>query len=321
MPPKYFVPELASPLKRLKYRLIDHRRPLPKAPDRVQIQTVSGCNANCVFCPNKKTEIEIPMGKRMDWGLYRSIVQQATEAGVRRISPYLMNEPLLDTEMPERVKVITENKRFPNQFSRINSHGAMCNERMAKGLLDAGLDQIHFSVQGIDPAIYEKIMGLKLEVVVRNIERMLEFKHQGNYHTEIDVIMLETVEVIPQKKKVKKFWRKRGIDAVRFNKLENRGHHDKIQSDAIAVRDLEPFDWCKRMFDQMYILFDGRAVQCCADWEQSSVMGDLSKNRLVDVWMNPRYKDYRRRFLDGEVKGMLCDGCTKDKGDDDYDGD
>ncbi|GAB4317947.1 MAG: hypothetical protein Kow0059_11130 [Candidatus Sumerlaeia bacterium] len=41
-------------------------------------------------------------------------------------------------------------------------------------------------------------------------------------------------------------------------------------------------------------------------------MGDLTRERLADVWMGPRYTDYRRRFLSGNVKGMLCDGCTKD---------
>ena len=77
MPPKYYVPQLEpNLLRRLKMRHIDRREPLPEAPKAVQIQTVSGCNADCVFCPNKKTELEIPLGKKMDWGRYRSIIDQ-----------------------------------------------------------------------------------------------------------------------------------------------------------------------------------------------------------------------------------------------------
>jgi hypothetical protein len=66
------------------------------------------------------------------------------------------------------------------------------------------------------------------------------------------------------------------------------------------------------MFDQLYVLHDGRVVQCCADWEQTSILGDLTKQRLADVWRGDAYTDHRRRFLEGRVAGMLCDGCTKD---------
>ena len=58
--------------------------------------------------------------------------------------------------------------------------------------------------------------------------------------------------------------------------------------------------------------YDGRLVQCCADWEQSSVMGDLSRDPLPTIWHGARYTEMRRRFLTGEVQGTLCDGCTKD---------
>lgn len=319
MPPKYYVPELTTnPLTRMKYEMWDKRVPLPSAPQAVQIQTVSGCNANCVFCPNKKTELEIPLGKRMDWDLYRSIVDQCIELGVRRFSPYLMNESMLDPELPERVKYITDRKK-PFQYTKINSHGGLCTERMAKGLLDAGLDRLNFSVQGLDPDVYEKIMSLKLDKVLRNIERFIELKREGGYKTRVRVVMLDTVEVHPQLPAIRKFWKERGIK-IHVNQLENRGHHKNIQADAIAVHQLENYDWCTRMFDQIYVLYDGRLVQCCADWEQTSQMGDLSRQPLTQIWQGPTYTEYRRKFLNGDVKGTICDGCTKDgAGTDDLD--
>lgn len=311
MPPKYYVPEFApNPLVRMKYRYIDKRVPLPSAPKAVQIQTVSGCNANCVFCPNKKTELEIPLGRRMDWDLYRSIVEECVDWGVTRFSPYLMNESMLDPELPERVKYITDRKKS-YQYTKINSHGGLLNERMAKGLLDAGLDRLNFSVQGLDPVVYEKIMSLKLDKVLRNIERFAELKRQGGYKTRIRVVMLDTKEVHPQLPEIKQFWKDRGIK-IHINQLENRGQHKNIKSDEIAVHDLEVYDWCNRMFDQMYVLYDGRLVQCCADWEQTSHMGDLSRQSVRDAWIGKAYMTYRRNFLEGNVKGTICDGCTKD---------
>lgn len=311
MPPRYYLPEdTAGPLERLRLRL-QGRRPLPKAPEHVQIQTVSGCNASCVFCPNQKTALDIPMGRRMDWDLYRSVVDQCVELGVRRFSPYLMNEPMLDPELPQRIAYIARRKRSW-MHSKINSHGGLLTERMAKGLLDSGLDRLHFSVQGLDPVVYERIMRLKLHKTLRNVERFLELKEKGGYDgPRVKVVMLDTAEVHDQIPSIRKFWADRGV-ALNVNRLENRGKHAAIASDRIAVHELEPFDWCTRLFDQVYVLYDGRLVQCCADWEQTSALGDLSRERLRDVWTGPAYGDHRRRFLSGDLTGMLCDGCTKD---------
>jgi MoaA/NifB/PqqE/SkfB family radical SAM enzyme len=315
MPPKFYVPELVNPLTRLKYRIYDRRRPLPPFPEHAQIQTISGCNANCVFCPNQKTELDIPMGRPMDMGLFRSIVDQLVEQPrLWRISPYLMNEPLLDKQLPERVKYITDRKRR-DQFTKINSHGNACNERMAKGLLDAGLDRINFSVQGIEPTVYEEIMHLKFEKTVQNIERMVKMRTDGGYRTRIRVCMLCTKMIEPHLPAIRKFWADREVK-INVNQLENRGRHRHIQSDDIASKPLLTYHWCNRMFNQIYILHDGRLVMCCADWEQTGVMGDASKDRIADIWFNAKYREFRRRFLTGEVRGMLCDGCTKDGGDD-----
>jgi MoaA/NifB/PqqE/SkfB family radical SAM enzyme len=312
MPALYYLPAAVNnPLVRFKYRCIDWRRPMPAAPRHVQIQTVSGCNANCVFCPNKKTELDIPMGRRMDWGLYRSIVDQCVELGVPRFSPYLMNEPMLDPEIPERIAYISKRKKSW-QFTKINSHGGLLTERMAQGLLDSGLNKLHFSVQGLDPDVYWRIMRLKLDKTLRNIERFLELKEQGNYKLpKVKVLMLDTSEIHGHLSRIRQYWKSLGV-RVKINQIENRANHCGIQANEIAVRDLQPFDWCCRLFNQIYVLYDGRLVQCCADWEQSSIMGDLSKEPLYAIWHGPRYMKLRQKFLDGQIAGMLCDGCSKD---------
>ena len=71
-------------------------------------------------------------------------------------------------------------------------------ERMAKGLLDSGLDRLNFSVQGIEPEIYERIMGIPLPKVLKNIERLLELRRDGGYKMRIRVVMLDTTDVHPQ---------------------------------------------------------------------------------------------------------------------------
>ena len=318
MPPKYYLPhQVRNPLTRLKYRLIDKRRPVPEAPEHIQIQTISGCNANCVFCPHKKTEIDIPMGRPMEMELFKTIVDQCIDWGVKRFSPYLMNEPTLDPRLGERIAYITSHKQ-PGQFTKINSHGGRLTENMAKQLLDSGLDRVNFSVQGLDPEIYENVMHLPLQKTLDNIDRMLELKREGNYKKpRIRVCMLVTNYIEPQLPKIKEYWGARGVK-INLNQLENRGNHKAIKSTEIALKQMKNFDWCNRLFEQMYVLYDGRLVMCCADWEQTGVMGDASKTKLREIWDGEKYRDLRERFLSGNVRGTICHGCTKDAAGDEY---
>lgn len=95
---------------------------ISSAPDHVQIQTITGCNANCIFCPNGKTQLKINKGRRMNEALYRSIVDQCLDLKVRRYSVYLMNEPMLDRELPERIAYISARIKKP-QYTKVTSHG------------------------------------------------------------------------------------------------------------------------------------------------------------------------------------------------------
>lgn len=309
---KYYIADgRSSVLTRPWTEWVKRREPVPDFPRHAQVQTVTGCNADCVFCPNRKTALTIPMGRQMDMALFRRIADELIDGGVERISPYLMNEPMLDSELPARVAYVTGRKQ-PRQYTKINSHGGLLTERMAQALLDSGLDRLNFSVHGIEPEPYERVMHLKLDRVLANIDRFLELKHAGGYKKpRVRISMLVTKVLEPQLPKIREYWGARGIK-INLNRIENRGAHQGIEADALAPRQLEAFDWCSRMFEQVYVLYDGRLVLCCADWEQAAVMGDASKQTIGDIWRGRRYTEFRRRFLAGQVTGMLCEHCTKD---------
>jgi len=279
-------------------------------PDHIQIQTITGCNGRCIFCPNGKTRRNIPMGHRMDWDLYRSIVKQAIAIGIRRYSVYLMNEPMLDRELPQRVEYVSARIAKP-QYIKVTSHGGLLTERMARGLLDAGLDKLKISVQSLNPQTYRDIMGLELSKTLSNIDRLLALKQQGGYKTpRLEIVMVDSVQTHDEIPAIKRYWQQRDIKLY-IEPVENRADQHNIRDSAVSARKLKAFSWCRRLMEQIYILYDGRMLQCCADWEQRSVMGDLTRASLADIWQGKRYSDYRRRFAAGDVKGMICACCRK----------
>ena len=283
---------------------------LTAAPDHIQIQTITGCNANCIFCPNGKTRRTIPKGRRMDWDLYRSIVDQSIALGIRRYSAYLMNEPMLDQELPQRVAYISARIKKP-QYVKVTSHGGLLTERMARGLLDAGLSKLKISVQSLNTQTYREIMGLDLDKTLRNIERFLELKNQGGYKLpRLEIVMVDSIRTHAEIPRIRQYWRERDINLY-IEPVENRADQHNIRDTAVSVKKLTAFSWCRRLIEQVYVLYDGRLLQCCADWEQRNVMGNLTRQSLADIWHGQRYSDYRQRFAAGDLKGMICICCRK----------
>jgi MoaA/NifB/PqqE/SkfB family radical SAM enzyme len=279
-------------------------------PENVQIQTITGCNGRCVFCPNGKTQRQIPMGRRMNEKLFRSVAEQCLELGVRCYTLYLMNEPLLDNDLPERIAYISARINKP-QYTKITTHGGLLTEDMGRRLLDAGLDKLKISVQSIDSETYRRIMNLPLEKTLKNIERLLELKEKGSYsRPRLEIVTVDSIQTHAELPEIRRYWQARKIK-LHIEPVENRIDHCEIRETAVGTGNLVPFAWCRRLTEQIFVLYDGRMVLCCSDWEQHSFVGDLTKERLADIWQGARYADYRRRFAAGDIEGMICSGCRK----------
>ena len=246
----------------------------------------------------------------MGWDLYRSTVDQCLELGIRRYSVYLMNEPMLDRELAERVAYISARIKKP-QYVKVTSHGGLLTERMAKGLLDSGLNKLKISVQSLDPDTYRNIMGLPLAKTLKNIDRFLALKAKGGYNIpRLEIVMVDSIQSHDEIPRMRRYWQDRNIKLY-IEPVENRADQQNIRDTAVGRHRLKFFSWCRRLIEQIYILYDGRMVQCCADWDQRSIMGDLTTNSLADIWYGQRYSAYRRRFADGDVRGMICACCRK----------
>ena len=246
----------------------------------------------------------------MGWDLYRSIVDQCLELGIRRYSVYLMNEPMLDRELAGRVAYVSARIKKP-QYVKVTSHGGLLTARMAKGLLDSGLNKLKISVQSLDPDTYRNIMGLSLAKTLKNIDRFLELKVRGGYKLpKLEIVMVDSIQTHDEIPDIRRYWQDRNIKLY-IEPVENRADQDNIRKTAVGRHRLTSFSWCRRLMEQIYILYDGRMVQCCADWEQRSLIGDLTADSLADIWYGQRYYDHRRRFAEGDVREMICACCRK----------
>ncbi len=304
---RYFLEEGITPLARAYKKRVKGEKPLPRFPRVVQIQTKSGCNARCVFCPNSLVGNRLSHGE-MDWDLFTKAADEITQHQVARISPYLMNEPLTDRNLGDKIRYLADRKQ-PGTVIKINSNGSMLNGEMGKQLIESGLDRINFSIHGIRKETYESQMkGLKLEDVLENIDNFLELKkRQGADKPRVRVTMVRTKAIEEELPEIMDYWGRRGV-RVNIRPLENRAQKE-IAGQGINPHKWRPFSFCNRLFEQAYILYNGDVVLCCVDWERTTILGNLKEKTLDEIWNSPEYMSIRSRYIKGDLNGLLCQHC------------
>ena len=294
-------------LDRLTRRVVERRRPVPPFPRIVQIQTLGGCNARCHFCPNTATIGKIKIGM-MDEDLFRKIIDEVVQHPVKRISPFLMNEPLSDKRLPDLIRYAADRKP-PGCEIKINTNGSYLDDEMGERLIESGLDRIHVSFHGIRKETYEESMGnLCFEEVLGRVNGFIEQLRKAKKGPRLKITMVHTTTIDPDLDDIRAYWTSRGI-AVNIHALENRSH-ESVNEKHINVLPMRALDDCDRLMEQAYILWNGECVLCCVDWERTTIFGSVADEPLSEVWNGQAYTDYRRNYIAGNVCGTLCEGCT-----------
>jgi MoaA/NifB/PqqE/SkfB family radical SAM enzyme len=305
---RYFLPQDCPNAVQYFLRCRLHRmRPLPAFPVNIQIQTQTGCNAHCRFCPNQSTSARLPSG-RMDEDMFFRLIDEAVKQPVKRISPYLMNEPLADPRLPDLIRYIADRKQ-PMTRIKINTNASFLDETMAERLIESGLDRLHVSFHGIRRETYEASMGnLSWEKNLANVNGFIELKERRKAKTpKLKITMVHTKAIDQELDEIREYWNSRGI-TVNIHAFENRSH-SAVEERGLNALPMRALSDCDRLMEQAYILWNGDCVLCCVDWERTTVLGNVSDGGLQSVWQNENYLRFRRNYLEGNVEGTLCAGC------------
>lgn len=288
-------------------RYLRRLRPVPGFPTIIQIQTQSGCNARCRFCPNQSTMGRLSMG-RMDEDLFRRLVDEVVKHPVERISPYLMNEPLADPRLPDLIRYITDRKSKMTR-TKINTNASYLDETMGERLIESGLDRLHVSFHGIRRETYEASMGnLDWEKNLANVNRFIELKRRRKAKTpRLKITMIHTKAIDRELAEIREYWNSRGI-TVNVHAFENRSHR-AVEERGLNILPMRALSDCDRLMRQAYVLWNGDCVLCCVDWERTTVMGNIVEGGLRNVWHKDSYMQFRRDYMAGHVEGTLCAGC------------
>ena len=306
---KYFMPQPGDGLLKniLTWVRTGKRFRLP-FPRTVQFQTLSSCNAACVFCPHRHSPGDIPRG-RMDDALIGKIIAECGRHLVGRINPYLTNEPLLDERMPAILRAVKK-ASIRSIRTKINTNAQLLTDETGKALIAAKLNHLWISVNGYSANTYRESMNLDFDLTMRNIDTFLwnKKKARGKY-PYVRIVTIRTRAVEKELEKARAYWAGRDV-TFSIHHLDNRAGEDITSGIRPAGETLEPKRGCELFLKQAYIVENGDMIICCHDWRQSVVVGNVARTSIAEVWNSDHFKKliyeyYAEKFDNIEI----CRNC------------
>jgi len=279
------------------------RSPLSKSVS-INIENTNACNANCIMCPRELMTRRIGY---MDMELFKKIIDDIKKSNlsVKNICLNGFGEPLLDPLLPERIEYI---KRELGCDVIFFTNGSLLCGEMAVQILNSGIDEINISLNGLGKE-YERIMGgLSYKKISDNVKNFM--KKRGELGLERPFVYISCVYIHKDfnKKQFLDEW-KDIVDSIFITPAEKwSDSEDDIPYEELPYKFKE---WpCKRLWENIWIAWDGKVHLCCKDYDGKMIMGDLKRESLSDIWFGNKFQNIRKLHQKNKFEQIpLCKGC------------
>ena len=267
----------------------------------VTIEPSNICNSACLMCPYPKMTRPKEV---MPMELFKKIVDDCAKNGIRKFNLNFYNEPFLDPIIFERIEYL----KSKNVRIQLFSNGSVLDDDKINKIITSGLNDIRFSVDGARKETYEKIRrGLSVEKTVSNILRLVERKKQMNSSSpRVAVVFVRSENNEGEQEDFKKFWTGKA-DKIIISFDDNRNDTSKF---SFADRSVKPYP-CLRLWTEIVVMSDGRAVLCCIDYDGSVVVGDFNNQSLKEIWNSDKISKIRKKHLTYAADEIpICKKCA-----------
>ena len=164
---------------------IELKNALPlRTPYVIYIDPCDTCNFRCKFCPSGNVELMKKTRGRghgpMDFQVYTGIIDSLKEFPdpIRVVRLYKEGEPLLNPRFADMVRYAKSSPRVQRVDTTTNA--SLLTPERSLEIIDAGLDRLNISVEGVNAAQYWDFSGHKLDYdrFVDNIAFFFDHKKQ-----------------------------------------------------------------------------------------------------------------------------------------------
>jgi radical SAM protein with 4Fe4S-binding SPASM domain len=290
-------------------------------PFSILIEASSACNFKCNYCvhalPNHKLKEMNFIQKNMDMETFCKIVDQICEfqEKIKIIYLYRLGESLLNKNLPYMVSLLKE-KNIAEKIGLITNGSLLTNEKSIN-LINAGIDVIKISLQGLNSQKYLEICGVNIDFqeFVNNIAYLYKNKKNCEIYVKIADIAIDKGEE-------QVFYNKFGEISDRMFIENIRPWVNEINYNEIGIKDekismygtkCKPQLVCSVPFYQVHIDSSGNILPCCYHIDPTH-FGNVHFTSLKKVWESNEREKFLKMMLRKERNRQndypVCNGCV-----------
>ncbi len=286
----------------------------------VSVDPSSACNFQCRFCPTGDRQLMRQIGRWqgvLSLDLFEKLIADLAEfeQPLKVLRLYKDGEPLLNKRLPEMISLA----RHANCAGKIDTttNASLLTPELATRLVDAGLDRINISIDGLSDQQYWEFTQTKVrfEEVVANVK----FFYENRGRCEVAVKTMG--EFLDDEEKASRFFETFGNISDRifveytspcwpgFDVEKYTGVDIQLGIFGNPIGDVEV---CPYIFYSLAINADGTVSLCSADWERTLVIGDLRKESLRSIWDGDVLRQHQLAHLGGHrADNDTCAACRR----------
>ncbi|KNY28614.1 radical SAM/SPASM domain-containing protein [Pseudobacteroides cellulosolvens] len=287
---------------------------LEDGPINLDIEITNCCNLKCPMCPRTvmiNDNVPVNGGNFntgfMEFSLYKSLIDQAVELGIKAVKLNWLGEPTMHKDL---VKMVAYAKDKGILDVLINTNGVFVNKKIAKELIEAGLDKLLFSFDSPYKEDYEKIrIGADYEEVIENIKYVNKLRNDLNKINPITRVSMVMMRENQHQFKDFLDMFKDHVDIVAWSEYTNKEELLGDERKRIKRKKIKNFA-CAQLWQRMFVSWNGNIAVCCADVKMEYAIGNAFKEKLKDIWKNDRYQYLRNMHMEGKYDSIpICSKC------------
>ena len=267
-----------------------------EVPRLVAVETTNTCNARCSFCTNNR----LARSRRvMTDLLFEKIVDDCCAFPLDAIEPFLNGEPFTDPKILQRLEHIRT--RLPRTRLRLYTNGYALGRSKVDALCGLGIDHLYVSLNSLDPERYRAVMGLDLELTLRNLDYLVVRRERVARRLTFRMTRTEETTLAEQVA-FKEYCNRVGVRAMIVGSFNYLG----------AVRSSLPVPGypCEHI-SRLDVLADGRVALCCMDPEGFYAQGDASREHVLEIFNGETARRVREMHRSGRRRELEpCNMCN-----------
>ena len=290
-------------------------------PLSVHIEPTNVCNFKCTFCPESFDNYQTKAGglfqlKPDDYKLIED--ELSTVPKLKQLNFFMMGEPLVNKDLLKYIKSAKD--KDLSDWYMVSSNGTLLTEEKHREICESGLDFLRISIFGSNEEIHSKNTQskIKLEKVKNNISNLQKFKKENNFLKPRTLVKMIDTGALDENQEFLENFTGLGDETLlepltnwndpEEENLSKRHTENVLKSDHYKQRKKKI---CPYPFYSMVIHSDLKVSVCCVDWEKKTLIGDLKKDSLLNIWNGKKLKDIQLKHIQGRKRDVEgCKSCT-----------